>query len=63
MKVTIKYTTGGSDLVHTLNVAPSLVDGLNSLLRLEADPNATYSKRQIVSIAVTNDEVEYVSKY
>ena len=61
MKVTIKYTTSDSGVVHTLNVAPTLIDGLNSMFRLEADPMATYSGRQIVSITVTGEEVKYVS--
>jgi len=63
MKVSIKYTTGGDDLVHELCVAPTLVDGINSMLRLEADPSATFSNRQIVSIKIVADEVEYVSQY
>ena len=61
MKVTIKYTTGDSDVLHTLKAGPSLVDAVNAMLRLESDPDAPFSDCQIVSITITNDEVKYVS--
>ena len=61
MGVTVKYTTNGSDLLHFVKGAPSLVDTLNAMLRVETDPTAPFRGCQIVSITVTNDEVKYVS--